>query len=203
MKFLLSIGVLGLLAGCANTDRVELGNQAYPNTPVSIYLLPMEGISPLYATSLAKDIEFRHNLRTKATTTLGKQPSMFNPERRQYIANEIAKEAIQVIKNLQGSNEQPFILVLTPYDINAQEFDLRFLFAAHFKGVSVVSTARIDPVNYGLPKNDKLRDERLIKLINKAIGQQVYRYPISSERKSVMYGPIMSVDDLDVIGVWY
>jgi len=203
MKLLLSIVVLGLLAGCAAADRVELGNQTYSDLPVRVYLVPMEGIPPAYAASIAQHIEFRHKLRTKATTVLGKQPSMFDTEHRQYIANEIAKQADQVIKKPSAPIEQPFIIILTPYDINAQEFNLRFLFAAHFQGVSVISTARIDPVNYRLPRNDQLRDARLMKLIDKAIGQQVHRYPISSDRKSVMYGPIMSVDDLDAIGAWY
>jgi len=71
------------------------------------------------------------------------------------------------------------------------------------KGISVISTARIDPVTYDLPRDDKLRNERLMKLVNKAIGQQVHRYPVSSDRRSVMYGPIMSLDDLDAIGAWY
>lgn len=203
MKLLLSLVVLSLLVGCAATERVELGNQTHPVLPVRIYLIPMEGIPPAYATSLANHIEFRHKLRTVATTVMGKQPSMFNAEHRQYIANEIAKQADQVIKNPPGPAEQPFILVLTPYDINEQEFNLRFLFAAHFKGVSVISTARIDPVNFGLPRNDKLRDARLMKLVDKAIGQQIHGYPISSDRRSVMYGPIMSLDDLDAIGAWY
>ena len=128
---------------------------------------------------------------------------MFDTQRRQYLANEIAKHAYEVIQRLRQPNEHPFILVLTHHDLNARESDLRFLFASHFKGISVISTARIDPVNYGLPKDDKGRDERLMKLINKAIGQQVHGYPISSDRKSVMYGPIMSLQDLDAIGIWY
>lgn len=183
----------------------EMVAEAKGNSPsaVRIYLLPMEGISPELALSVAKDIESRHKLKTKVTTTMGKDPSMFNAERQQYTANEIAKEADQIVKRIKRPDEQPFILVLTPYDINAREFNLRFLFAAHLKGISVVSTARIDPVNYGQPRDDKLRDDRLLKLINKAIGQQILGYPISSDRKSVMYGPIMGLDDLDAIGREY
>ena len=203
MKILLRLLAFSLLAGCASSDRIELGNQSYSEAPVRIYLVPMEGISPAHATSLANTIETRHKLRTKATTTMGKQPSMFDAERRQYVANEIAKDAYHAVQKLQAPDERPFILVLTPYDINAREFQLRFLFAAHLQGISVISTARIDPVNYGLTRDDALRDARLVKLINKAVGQQVHGYPISSDRRSVMYGPIMSVDDLDAIGSWY
>ena len=74
---------------------------------------------------------------------------------------------------------------------------------ANYRGLSVVSTARIDPINYNLPKDEKLRDERLMKLINKAIGLQVYKYKVSSDMSSVMYGPIMGVEDLDRVGSWY
>ena len=198
---LLSISVLFIfLAGCATPERVELGNKEYSQAPIDIYLVPMEGIPPAYAMSIAKEIESRHKLRTIAITVMGKDSSMFNSVQRQYIANVIAKRADEIVSTLKSQNQQPFILVLTPYDINAQEFNLRFLFAAHYKGISVVSTARVDPVNYGLSRNDRLRDERLMKLINKAIGQQILHYPISSDRNSVMYGPIMGLDDLDSIG---
>ena len=203
MKILLTVLSLLFLAGCATTDRIELGNRDYGQAPVDIYLVPMEGISAAFASSVAKDIEFRHRLTTKVITTMGRDDTMFNAEHRQYIANVIARHADGIIKGLKRPEEQPFILVLTPYDINAEEFDLRFLFAAHFKGISVISTARIDPVNYGLPRDDKLRDQRLMKLVNKAIGQQVLHYPISSDRGNVMYGPIMGLDDLDSIGSWY
>ena len=134
---------------------------------------------------------------------MGRDASMFNTEHQQYIANAIAQRADEVVKRIKSPDEQPFILVLTPYDINSSEFNLRYLFAAHFQGISVISTARIDPVNYKLPSNNDLRDQRLMKLVAKAIGQQILHYPISSDRKSVMFGPIMGVEDLDSIGTWY
>lgn len=200
MKLLMTVLCIFLLAGCATSERIELGNQGYGQAPTDIYLVPMEGISAAFASSIAKEIEFRHKLGTKAITTMGRDASMFNTEHRQYIANVIARRADEIIQGLKRPEEQPFILVLTPYDINSEEFQLRFLLAAHLKGISIISTARIDPVNFGLPRDDKLRDERLMKLINKAIGQQVLHIPISSERKSVMYGPIMGLNDLDSIG---
>lgn len=203
MKLMLYLLSALLLAGCTTPEKIELGNDNYGQVPIDIYLIPMEGISMAYASSLAKEIESRHGLRTKAITTMGRDAAMFSEEHRQYIANVIARHVNEVIKNLKQPNEQPFVLVLTPNDINSEEFNLRFLFAAHYKGLSVISTARIDPVNYGLPKDEKLRDARLMKLINKAIGQQVRHYPISTDRKTVMYGPIMGLDDLDSIGIWY
>ena len=203
VKLLLIVLWTFYLAGCATPARVELGNQDYEQPLIDIYLVPMEGISAALASSIAKEIEFRHRLKTKAITTMGQDATMFNAERRQYIANEIARRADEIIKGLKRPEEQPFVLVLTPYDINAAEFNLRFLFAAHLNGISIISTARIDPFNYGLPRDDKLRDERLMKLINKAIGQQILHYSISSDRRSVMYGPIMGLEDLDSIGSWY
>ena len=201
MKLLMKILCIFLLAGCAtNSERIELGNQNYRPAPTDIYLVPMEGISAASASSIAKEIESRHKLGTKAITTMGRDASMFNTEHRQYNANLIARRANEIIRGLKRPEDQPFILVLTPHDINSEEFHLKFLFAAHLQGISVISTARIDPVNFGLPRNDKLRDERLMKLIYKAIGQQVLHIPISSDRKSVMYGPIMGLDDLDSIG---
>ena len=203
MRWWMSILCVFLLAGCTMvSERIELGNQNYPSVPTDIYLIPMEGVSVEFA-SIAQEIESRYKLATKVLTTMGRETSMFNTEHRQYSANRIAQRAHEIIAAIKRPEEQPFILVLTPYDINTEDFQLRFLFAAHFKeiahfnGVSVISTARIDPVNYGLPRDNKLRDDRLMKLINKAIGQQVLHIPISSDSKSAMYGPILGLDDLD------
>ncbi len=69
--------------------------------------------------------------------------------------------------------------------------------------MSVISTARINPVNFGNPKNERLVTQRLMKLINKSIGLNHYKYKVSTNKSNVMYGPIMSPMDLDKVGDWY
>jgi predicted Zn-dependent protease len=112
---------------------------------------------------------------------------------------------METLQTHGDANLDKAVIVLTKQDINSSDFRLRFLFSEHITKykLSVISTARIDPFNFGEPSNDKLTMRRLEKLIDKSLGFNLYGYPTSSDRKSVMYGPIMGLHDLDAIGESY
>ena len=77
----------------------------------------------------------------------------------------------------------------------AQSFAFRA--DGHF---AVVSSARMDPANWG-ERGDALRlRTRLRKMLSKNLGIMVYDLPQSRDRRSVLYGPILSLADLDSIG---
>ncbi len=64
----------------------------------------------------------------------------------------------------------------------------------------MVSSTRMDPVNFRQPPDPALLHTRLRKMISKNIGIMHYRLPQSTDRNSVLYGPILSLADLDSIG---
>ena len=63
--------------------------------------------------------------------------------------------------------------------------------------MAVVSYARMDPANLGDPPDDQLLMTRLRKMIAKNVGIIVYGLPPSRNPRSVLYGNILGVDDLD------
>ncbi len=69
--------------------------------------------------------------------------------------------------------------------------------------LTVMSLARIDPRSYRQLANHELVLDRATKLINKALGYHIYGYKASSDAGNVMYGPIMGLDDLDRVNMWY
>lgn len=167
-----------------------------------IYFIPMEFPAGL-AKKLAEDLEKELGIQIKVSVQMGTSPEMYVAERRQYNVNEILKEGRTVLKRIQYQEKTPFAIILTSMDINSPPYNLRFNFASHARGMSVVSTARMDNRNFGLPANSGLLYLRLKKMVKKAIGYGYYGYKRSLDRGSVMYSPIMGMQDLDEIGMDY
>lgn len=191
-----------LLAGCSTTGPAGLDNSKYGfNRPFDIYVIPLDGVPDAFSKMIAEEITKQHALRAEVVTRMSLSKSMYDPNWDQYMSNRIADEAFKLTNKFQDKHNKPFLLVITDLDINAEGSHVRYNYATHFNHLSVVSTARIDPKNIGEPENEQLKKARLFKLINKAIGQQVYGYAASSDIRSVMYGPITSLQDLDKMGL--
>jgi len=190
-----------LLAGCSTTRPAGLGNSKYAfNRPVDVYVIPLDGVPDEFSKMIAEEIRKQHALHTKTVTRISLSKSMYDPNWNQYMSNRIADEAFKLTNKFQDKHDKTFLLVITNLDINAEGSHARYNYATHFNHLSVVSTARIDPKNIGEQENEQLKKARLFKLINKAIGQQVYGYAASSDIRSVMYSPITSLQDLDKMG---
>ncbi len=189
-----------LLAGCSTTTPAGLDNSKYGFKPVDVIVIPLDGVPDALSKMIAEEISKQHPLRAKAVTRMSLSKSMFDPNWNQYMSNRIADEAFKLTNKFQDKHDNTFSLVITDLDINSEGSHARYNYATHFNHLSVVSTARIDPKNIGEQENEQLKKARLFKLINKAIGQQVYGYATSSDIRSVMYGPITSLQDLDKMG---
>ena len=167
-----------------------------------VYLVPMEFPSSL-AIKLAQDLKDELGIQITVSVQMGTSPEMYLAERRQYNVSEIFKEGRTVLQRIKYQEKTPFAVILTSKDINTPPYNLRFHFATHTKGMSVVSTARMDNRNFGLPSDNELLYSRLKKMVKKAIGYGYYGYKRSLDRNSVMYSPIMGMQDLDEIGIDY
>jgi len=188
--------------------KAHIGNQNHVVSDQEIVIIPMAGIPTKFLQSLEKTLEEQHQTNVLVTTDMGKGDEMLIEGSDQYNANVLAGNGNEIGKNI--GREGAFLLVLTNEDINYPDSGLRYVYAAHYEGVSVVSLARINPRNFGvnldlisIPGKFLKMKERALKLINKSIGYGVYGYEASSNIKSVMYGPIMGPTDLDKVGTWY
>ncbi len=154
---------------------------------------------------ISNNLSTSHNLSSKVTSTLPISELSINTSTNQIDAGSIAQNAQELItlNNLSGGRKA--FIVLTTYDLNYLNSGLSYVFSAHYEQISlsVISVARADPQNYNLPADDSLKTNRLMKLINKSIGLNYYAYPTTTDINSVMYGPVMSPDDLDAAGAWY
>jgi len=188
--------------------KSHLGNGEHKILEQKIVIIPMTGMPMLFLQSLEKTLEQQHQADILVTTAMGKGEEMLLKNSDQYDATYLANLGLDIGKRIKRKNA--FIIVLTNEDINYSKSGLRYVFSSHYDGVSVISLARVNPINFGanislieVPIIQQRTLDRAIKLINKAIGYGLYEYEASSNINNVMYGPIMSLDDLDQVGSWY
>jgi len=189
-------------------ESTNLGNSNHDISEQKIIIIPVAGIPPLFLQQLENKLEKLHNTDVLITTVMGTGTEILIPGSDQYNANYLASKGIEIGKRIGRDNS--FIVVLTNEDINIPKSGLRYVYSAHYDGVSVTSLARINDMNHGvIPKLIEIpgmflkMQQRALKIINKAIGYGVYGYKTSSDINSVMYGPIMGPQDLDRVGNWY
>ncbi len=165
-----------------------------------VYFVPL-GEFPLASVEhLVTHYRDKYGLAIETLGVVQLEPGVVNTDRRQLIAEELI--ALMKRKYPELAADPGAILIgITPSDMYIQAVAWRFAFAARREGrFAVVSSARMDPVNFRKPPDTDLLHTRLRKIVSKNVGIMHYRLPQSSDRDSVMYGPILSLDDLDSIG---
>lgn len=193
--------------GCISRDinEFKLGNRDYSNETIGIWLIPVFGADSSIVADLEKRLQKQHGVRVKATTEMGLDAHHFDEVHQQFIADRIAHSAVVILNKLRGAYSKAPAIIIIPGDMNDEDFRLRYIFSKHFFNdrLTVMSLARIDPRSYRQPTNHDLVLDRATKLINKALGYHMYGYKASSDVGSVMYGPIMGLEDLDSVNIWF
>ena len=122
-------------------------------------------------------------------------------KRRQQV---IAEEAISLMKlrypNI-ASDPNAVVIGLTDEDLFVHQKKWEWAFSYRMQGrFAVVSSARMNPANFGAAANDELTDSRLRKMVLKNIGALYYFMPLNHDPKSVLYDDVGSIADLDNMG---
>ncbi len=197
----LALLVAGSLIGCATTPpttslSVHPANAA--DRPVNVWLIPLEGFPENVTRKLESQFAAELGLRVRSTVHAGRTPKMFGPSG-QMIAERVRSELLVPVQRLYDVTPKTAFIVLTKDDLNSKDAGTRFVFARHFHDdrLSIVSSARLHESFFGNLEQAGLTDLRLYKMVKKTIGLQFYGYPRSTDLKSVMYSPVMSLQDLD------
>jgi predicted Zn-dependent protease len=115
----------------------------------------------------------------------------------------VAERLIASMKaHLTAQTKDPSVMLvgLTQGDMYLQGMDWEFAFAGREAGrFAVISTARMDPESFGLPKDERTLTRRLKKMVLKQVGLYFYGLPERSEPTSVLFSPILGIDDLDAV----
>jgi predicted Zn-dependent protease len=127
--------------------------------------------------------------------------SMIDRTREQLTGEELINQ-MRLHFPVQTENQRVMMMGFVRGDMYIRHKDWRFAFAYRENGrFAAVSTARMDPESFGLPPNDAVLVHRLIKITSKQIGLYFYGLPERQEKTSVLFSPILGVDDLDAVSM--
>lgn len=171
---------------------------------VDIILLPTSDFPQPNAVALAGRLARMTGLRVRAMLAIGE----IAPKVGQVDANLAITRTMPVVERLRSRYGDAVVILLTMADINDPGAGTNFLFAQHDldQRISILSAYRMRddllvrwsdalPADEAAPVN-----QRLIKFLLRSVGEQHYRLPRSTDIRSAMYAPIMSLDDIDAMG---
>ena len=124
-------------------------------------------------------------------------PRVQNTARFQLVAEELL--GYMVRKHPKLSWEPGAVVIgVTAQDMHVSAFTWNFAFG-YREGdrFAVLSTARMDPTWLADPANPELLRKRLRKAATRMVGLLYYGYRETADRRSVMFGPVLGIDDLD------
>ena len=189
---------VGPLLACFLLAGVSCGGSA--PTARKVYFVPIGEVRSLRLADLVAYYKQRYDLAIQTLTPIGFEPVVVDERRRQLIAEEL----VELMKRRypeHARNPQSILIGITEGDMYIREVDWRFAFARRDGDrFAIVSSARMDPVGFGYLPDDELLQARLRKMLSKNIGIMYYKLPQKSDRRSVMFGPILGIDDLDSMG---
>jgi len=193
-KLLVIVGVLALCYG---------GMQRFAPSDglCQIMFVPIGDFPPRSLQSVADYYEQTLGLHVELGPAIRIEEPMIDRRRGQLIGEELVN---QMKSQLPTQANEPRLLMIgfTRGDMYIRHKDWRFAFAHREQGrFAAISTARMDPVNFGLPVDDGALVRRLIKMTSKQIGLYYYRLPERQEKTSVLFSPILGVDDLDSVSL--
>ena len=201
MKRSWTIGVLTasvLLAGVLVAAILPSPRPAVGQATGRIYFVPLGPEVPVPLKELAD--HFRQNYRLN-TTVLPElplsDPRVQDTARFQLIAEELLGHMVRKHPKLTWEPGAVAIGV-TAQDMYIRALSWNFAFG-YREGdrFAVLSTARMDPAWSADPANPDLRRKRLRKAATRMVGFLHYGYRETTDRRSVMFGPVLGIDDLD------
>jgi hypothetical protein len=214
MKVLCVFSVLFFLTGCDSQRTIQTQpssppgdtgehTTSIPNKPVDVWLVPVDGFPHVMITSLARRLSSELGINVRACVQAGRNDHMYGTNG-QMISEQVMRELSPAISRLYDTTPKTAYIVMTAADLNGVDGTTRFVFVTHFSDRrSVLSVARMSDAFYGGRDHPEVTSARLYKIVKKTIGLQYYNLPRSTKIESVMYSPIMSLDDLDSIGTVY
>jgi predicted Zn-dependent protease len=165
-----------------------------------VYLVPLGDFSPETLDGLATHFERRYGLNADVVDAVDLEEGAIDEHRGQYVAEDLVRLVWEAYRKELAT--RAIVVGVTSEDMYMRGYpEWRYVFGYRWAdgGYAVVSTARINPVNYGEPPDEALLAERLRKVTAKQIGVLYFGLAVSDDPTSVLYTPL-SVDDLDRMG---
>ncbi|HQU16381.1 MAG TPA: hypothetical protein PLO69_09800 [Gammaproteobacteria bacterium] len=203
LRGIVTVLVLLFVAGCAGQAPSIKPQTLGP--PTDVYLLPIGDFPYKYTVQLAHELSKELKIHVRASLPMGIGDMHPLPNQSQLAVRDILARAHEVGLRLPDTSKKLVVIALTTRDINDSSQSLRFLFARNDRitRTSVISIARM----FGsttLAKSTRAQvGLRIYKMVKRAIGEQYFGLARTSDISEIMYAPIMSLKDIDAMGLDY
>jgi predicted Zn-dependent protease len=166
-----------------------------------VYFVPLGAPDPPFLDSVAAHLEQRYQLRVVKLAGLPLDESVVDNRRRQLIAEALI--ALMRREYPREADDGSAVLVgITAHDLYIASYTKwRWAFSYRMdERFAVVSTARMDDAAWSRAPDAQRLEVRLRKMVTKNLGILYFGLDQSSDRRSVMFGPILGLGDLDSAG---
>lgn len=180
-------------------QRIPLKKQTLKGSGV-VYLVPLGDFSTATTESLADYYRKRYDIDVQTLPKIELTDKVKNEERKQLIAEEL----VTLIKDSRHDlveNPNAFVIGLTSEDMYIEHRDWQFAYSWRQEGkYAVVSSNRMDVGGIFKHASEEQVQVRLRKMVTKNIGLLYYHLPQSDDPRSVLYGRVDGIRDLDNMG---
>ena len=188
------------LAFCS--DAIAQNRQqpfASPVDAVSFYIVPTDDIDEQLTAAIARALTKDTGLWIKSALWTPSDVTEPFPGTNQYAAEDYFSVGPRVARTLRDVSPRTYFIILTNRDINSRTQNFRFQYSMHspMANTSVLSTARYGYNVDGTRATPSVVAERIVKMLVRIIGEMRLGWTRTSNPKSLMYAPIMSVEDID------
>ncbi len=150
--------------------------------------------------------EAEYGLRVSVLRPITLKPGM-DTERPGQVEADLLREYFYKEYFVYDQSDDAILIGLTAIDIytdDRPEWNWFFGQTYRFQGAdgprqAIISTYRMDPVSWGQPADNEVRDRRVRTLMNKYIALTFYGLELNDNPSSVLYRQISSLGDLDRI----
>jgi predicted Zn-dependent protease len=196
---LLTVALSTALLSCSS--RVERSATPPSSRGGPVYLVPVGERRPPFIDELARHYTDKFGLRVVVLAPIAIEATAVDRYRGQLILEEL----LTLIRRgypAEAADRTAVMVGITVHDAYIRGYrDWGWAFALRENNqFAMVSVARMDERNFGRPPNDELLKTRMRKMITKNLGIMYYGLASSMNTQSVLFGPILGVDDLDKIG---
>jgi predicted Zn-dependent protease len=165
-----------------------------------LYFVAIGDVPADLMSDMASHFEEKFGMRITVLPGLSFDRVTFDPVRSQTVADELIAAVRQRYVKLTG-DRRTRVIGVTPYDMYMQamrkEWQFTFSLRSDDEHFAVVSYARMDPSSLGARPDPGRFTARLHKMVAKNIGIMYYGLPISQDPRSVLYGQIGGLAELD------
>lgn len=186
---LLSCFLLLLCCGCK--DPVPIAK---------LYFAPI-GSAPMdQIYDLVEHYQTKFHIHVQVLPKMDVSEAIFDSSRNQLIAEDLIQDMLRKYPNV-ARDESAVIIGITGQDMYPRGEDWQFCFGWRTpkSRAAVVSTARMDLHYPGEPGFEATSTKRLRKMVTKDIGILYYGMSPNGDPKSVLYGGILGIQELDQV----